>query len=42
MVEGGWEDWQTFGYTGPAGFMDVDAIATERRFYRAVSPLETR
>ncbi len=38
LAEGSWVDWRNFTYSGPAGFMDVDATGTEQHFYRAVSP----
>lgn len=38
IKEGSWVDWLAFTYNGPIGFMDLGAPATQRRFYRAVSP----
>ena len=37
-AEGSWMDWQSLTYSEPAGFLDVSATGTERRFYRAISP----
>ncbi len=37
-AEDTWVDWQSFTYTEPNAFMDLAALTTTNRYYRAVSP----
>ncbi len=38
LAEGSWVDWQSFTYSEPLGLMDMGALTTTNRFYRAISP----
>jgi uncharacterized delta-60 repeat protein len=38
MAGGSWADWQSFIYTEPNAFMDLGALTSSNRFYRAISP----
>ena len=38
LAEGSWVDWMSFNYTSPVGFMDLGAVESTNKFYRAISP----
>ncbi len=38
LAEGSWVDWMSFNYNGPLFLIDLDAVGTERRIYRTVTP----